>query len=227
MIPPLSVVEFLRLLRRTPLWLFFATLAIQSVPFNPIPNFLPIAAYVAGNAGDPLGLSLSVLLSASGAVLGKLVVLKLGDWLKALMPQRSREAFKKLLEMVPDDKLDLTVFAIAASPLPDDEVYLLLRAGDYGARRLLGVLVPAKLVWATIHVAYALAVYRAVRLVAGDAAFWIYALSISALTLALTLIVFRLDWAAALDAYKAGGVKPAVAAILRSVFPLRRAKPKL
>ncbi len=227
MIPLLIGVRmFLRVLRRTPLWLFFITLAIQSVPFNPIPNYLPIAVYVARSAGGPLGLISTVVLSALGAVLGKLVVLKFGDWLKGLMPSRSREAFKKLLEMVPEDKLDLAVFAIAASPLPDDEVYLLLRAGDYSARRLIAVLLPAKLVWASVHIAYAVATYRAVKLIAGDVGFWTYMAFISALTFALTLAALRLDWAAVLDAYKIGGFKPAAITALKSIIPIRRAKPR-
>lgn len=227
MIPSLLGVELLRLLRRTPLWIFFATLAIQSIPFNPIPNVLPLAAYVARHAEDPLGLYLSVALSALGAVLGKLVVLRFGSSLRALMPARSREAFKKLLEMVPRDRLDLAVFAIAASPLPDDEVYLLLGAGGYSTRRLTAVLIPAKALWAATHLAYALATYRAVKLLAGDAAFWAYAVSISALTLALTAAALRLDWAAVLDAYRYGGIKSAVAAGLKSALSLRRNRPRL
>lgn len=206
----------------TPHWLFLATFAIQSIPFNPIPNYLPIALYVVKNAKEPLGLTSAVLLSALGAVLGKLVVLKFGDLLKRLMPRRSREAFKELLEMVPEDKLDLAVFVVAVSPLPDDEVYLLLRAGDYSAKRLLFLLLPAKLVWALVHVVYALATYRAVEFIAGDAAFWAYMAFISALTFASTVVALRLDWASVLDAYKTGGIKSAVAMALRSAVALRR-----
>lgn len=222
MIPLFSGVRaVLRMLKDTPLWLFLATFAIQGVPFNPIPNYLPIAVYVARGAGSPLGFASAVVLSALGAVLGKLVVLKFGDLLKGLMPSRNREAFKRLLYAVPKDELDLAVFIVAASPLPDDEVYLLLRAGDYSTRRLLLVLLPAKLIWALAHVVYAVATYRAVKLIAGDAAFWAYTVFISLLTLALTIAALRLDWTSVLDAYKVGGAKSAVVTALRLVIAPR------
>ncbi|MEL9990152.1 MAG: hypothetical protein QXP98_02655 [Thermoproteus sp.] len=214
--------EFLRLVRHTPLWLFFVTFAIQSIPFNPVPNYIPIAAYIAYTAREPYQLTLSVVLSALGAAVGKLVVLKFGDWLKGVMPARSRESFRRLLSLVPKDKLDLAVFAIAASPLPDDEVYLILRAGDYDAKRLVAVLIPAKLLWASMHVLYALATYRAVRYIAGDVGLWAYMGAISGISLALTIAALRLDWGAVLDAYRAGGVKLAVKAALKSLSPFKR-----
>lgn len=213
----------LALIRDTPLWLFLAALIIQGMPFNPVPNYLPILIYVAHNAQRPENLAVAAAASAAGAALGKLLVMKLGDYARGLMPANSRRAFSYILARMPRNRLDLFVFAVAASPLPDDEVYILLRAGGYGIPRFLAVLLPAKAVWALVHVLYALATYRLAALVVHDAGIWMHAALASLLTLALTISALRMDWDAVASAYASGGPRGAVKTALKSaVYALWR-----
>ncbi|MBP1449117.1 MAG: hypothetical protein JZD41_03770 [Thermoproteus sp.] len=95
-----------------------ATLIIQGVPFNPVPNYVPILIYMAHNAQRLGSLAVAAAASAAGAALGKLFVMKSWDYAGGPMPASSRRAFSYILARMPRNRLDLLVFAVAASPLP-------------------------------------------------------------------------------------------------------------
>nr|KJR73923.1 MAG: membrane protein [Thermoproteus sp. AZ2] len=217
-LPPAALAHLLRLLRGTPLWLFLATFAIQAIPFNPVPNYIPIAVYIAYNIRRPEDVALAVLSAAAGAALGKAVVLMLGDRARAIMPPSSRNALKYVLDRTAEARLDLLIFAVAASPLPDDELYIVLSATGYSRRRVLAVVAPAKILWSLFHVLYAVATYRVIKLIIGDVNLWTYSAIFSAVTLSLTLLALRMDWDSVVKAYYAGGVRSAAKAALRSAM---------
>lgn len=215
-LPPTALAHLLRLLRGTPLWLFLATFAIQAIPFNPVPNYIPIAIYVAYNMRRPEDMALAVLSAAAGAALGKAVVFSLGVRAKALMPPSGRNALRRILERT--TKLDLLMFAVAASPLPDDELYIILSAAGYSRWRMLAVVAPAKILWSLFHVLYAIATYRITKLIVGDVNLWTYSAAFSAITLFVTLLALRMDWDSIVKTYYTDGVKSAIRVALRSAL---------
>lgn len=218
MLPPVEAIfrYVEHLVRHTPLWLFLATFAIQSVPFSPVPSYIPLVFYTLYHVRSSTDLAAAVFVSAAGAIAGKIVVFLFGDWLKPLMPRKSRETFRELLRSIPEDKLSLALFLMAALPLPDDEVYILLRAGDYDLRKLLIVITPAKILWAFSHVMYIVALRGAIAPLIGGGPLAEGAL-VSAVMLALTVAALRADWSQTFKCYRSHGAVAAVKTALKSI----------
>jgi len=104
---------------------FLVSLISNSVPYISVPYLALILLYSSyWGVQDLTHSTLIVLSSALGAAIGKIVVYYLGKGVSNLVISSSNEAYIKLLSKFLDKSIFLSIIIFAATPLPDDILYI-------------------------------------------------------------------------------------------------------
>jgi membrane protein DedA with SNARE-associated domain len=117
----------------------------HAIPFLTVPSWLAYIAYISLSDPTPIELALLIALAGSAAAAGKLVVFAMG---------RAVARAVKIDARVRGAYLDALVFLAAATPMPDDVLYIQLGVAGYGAGRFAALVLAGK-----VSAAAALAIY--------------------------------------------------------------------
>jgi len=197
-----------------PLWgLFLAVFISHAVPLAHLPGYTLVAVCVA-TSHNLADLAAAALAVALGAALGKVVVFFTSRKIGEAVMGREAEYAKRLFEKISKWGIDLAVVAFAASPLPDDVLYIPLGMAGYDLRRFFVAVLAGKAVLAVILVFFFGELGSLFLDTLGVAG---VALTIGLAVLG-SVLVARVRWSAVLQAYEAEGAKAALKAAFKSAF---------
>ena len=197
-----------------PLWgLFLAVFISHAVPLAHLPGYTFVALCAAADHGLA-DLAAAALAVALGAALGKVVVFFTSRKIGEAVMGREAEYAKRLFEKISKWGIDLAVVAFAASPLPDDVLYIPLGMAGYSLKRFFVAVLAGKAVLAVILVFFFGELGSLFLDTLGVAG---VALTIGLAVLG-SVLVARVKWSAVLQAYEAEGAKAALKAAFKSAF---------
>ncbi len=125
------------------LGVFLLSLAGNAIPYSTIPYLLFITLY-ASSLDDPLKQLVITISGGVGAALGKVIVYYFGLGIRYAIPENMRrnlEAFTKIFK----NSTFIAVLVFAASPLPDDILYVPLGAMRYSLKKYIIALMSGKI----------------------------------------------------------------------------------
>jgi len=197
-----------------PYWgLFLAVFISQAVPLAHLPGYTFVVLCVAAHH-KTADLAAAALAVALGAALGKVVVFFTSRKIGEAVMGREAEYAKRLFEKISKWGIDLAVVAFAASPLPDDVLYIPLGMAGYDLRRFFVAVLVGKTILAVVLVFFF-----------GElGGLFLDTLGIVGVALTVGLAVFgsvlvaRVRWSAVLQAYEAEGARAALKAVFKSAF---------
>jgi len=195
-----SIVELLKNTLAAPLGIFIISALSNAIPFVSIPYLGIVAGYAAiyQELADKLVL---VLCSAAGATFGKSIIYLIGRAFSVKLSEVSRrniELFKKVARK----SLFLAIVAFAATPLPDDILYIPLGIVRYPLMMYFTAILIGKTVLTAVVVIYASGLIELMRV---NIALIPVLIAITAL---LTYIILKVDWARVVETtYDRGIVK--------------------
>ena len=123
---------------------FIVSFLGNTIPYSTIPYLFFIVLY-AGIARDPLIHALITISGGLGAALGKIIVYFFGYGVRHILPENVKaniDFFARLFKK----STFIAVFIFAASPLPDDIIYVPLGAMKYDIKKYFVALVLGKIV---------------------------------------------------------------------------------
>jgi len=181
-----------------PFGIFLISLVSNSIPFFTIP-YLGIVAGYALFYVNPLNKVVLVLASALGATVGKIAIYFMG---KAVSKGFSESTKKNvdLFKRIAKRSLFIAILVFAASPLPDDILYVPLGIMGYPILLYFIAILAGKAVLTSIVVLYA-------SWIAGVAVVYLWTIPILiAVTALLTYIVVKVDWYVVINEFYTEGV---------------------
>jgi membrane protein DedA with SNARE-associated domain len=193
--------------------LFGLAFISNCIPYMTIPYLVVIAPYLARIRG--VELVVSILALALGATLGKLVVYGVSRGISHVSKIRIR--LRGLTQAVDTYRKAtfLAVFLAAASPIPDDVVYIPVGISGYSVAYFFMALFLGKLVITILTVIYGAVVVRILEKVeVGD---YVYVLTMITLTLIAIYITNKINWNEVNRVHREKGVKSAIIYIVGSV----------
>jgi len=174
-----------------------ASLLGSLIPFLSGPYLLPIIFAVIAGRFDPF---LTAIASAVGAAFGKLILFRGFKSGRMLLKDETRERMRPLERLLMRYGW-IAVLAAAATPLPDDMVFMPLAMANYRARLFLPIVFVGKLT-ITLAVAYVALYWRdlmcyLVECIGGQVTFGTslaIAVGTAGLALLAVFLVTRIDW---------------------------------
>jgi len=201
--------------------IFLLSLASNSIPFVSIPYLGVVAGYSIIYRDLPSRVSI-ILLSALGASLGKVLIYFIGRAFRVKLGDVSKsnvELFKKVARK----SLFFAVLVFAATPLPDDVIYIPIGIMKYPLTHYFTAVLLGKTVLTSTVALYAswMAYIAEVNLLVIPA--------LVAVTFLLSYLVIRINWASVINAFYdkglRGSIKVFTAEVSRVLTPAAR-KPK-
>jgi membrane protein DedA with SNARE-associated domain len=125
------------------LGVFLLSLAGNAIPYSTIPYLLFVTLY-ASSLDDPFKQLVIAISGGIGAALGKVIVYYFGFGIRYAIPKEMRknlEAFTRLFK----NSTFIAVLVFAASPLPDDILYVPLGAMKYSLKKYIIALTTGKI----------------------------------------------------------------------------------
>lgn len=170
-----------------PIGVFIVSFLGNVVPYSTIPYLIFIVHY-AVTVQNTLNLIGIAFLGGLGAALGKVIVLLIGSATRRMMPEKTKRAMK-LFTKLAGKSVFVAVFVFAASPLPDDILYIPLGAMGYSPIKFF----IAATVGKTIITYMALLFGETIRYFVGESSILAAIVSLVA-TVILILIIVKIDW---------------------------------
>ena len=186
-----------------PLGIFFISLISNSIPFVSIP-YLGIVAGYALIIKDPLKQAVFVLISAVGASIGKLIIYYLGKAARTGLSKKSRQNVE-LLSKLAKRSTFLAIFILAATPLPDDILYIPLGIMKYPLLPYFTAILLGKTIITSLVVIYTSYISLFAELNLYTIPLWVI------LTAALIYIIIKIDWYHVLSEVSNYGARKATA----------------
>ena len=202
-------------------WLgaFIVSLIGNAIPYTTIPYLIWIML-TAPEYKDPL-IKTSIIVSAGiGAALGKVIVYSMGRAAHHVLPERVKanmEMFAKLFEKWGF----LAIFVFAASPLPDDILYIPLGVAGYNPILFFTAVALGKIVITAAAVAFSDIVSE---FTGGASSPWFIA-TLVAVSIVLTVLIARIDWFRVASAARRSVIEAITVLaeeIVRALIPSRR-----
>jgi len=198
------------------LGVFLASLLGSVVPFFPLPYLLVLVLVVSTNTG--FGLISLAAVAALGAAIGKFTSYGVGYGAgRAFHASTARfDSLKRLL----GGSIFLAAFLFAASPLPDDVIFVPLGVVRYSPVKTFISLFSGKFVLALLVAFTARTSFGALAIASGQNVY-LSAASI-VVVLVLGIVVMRIDWEAVLRQGRARALRRLVRRLVVKVSGLRR-----
>lgn len=189
----------------------------NSVPFVGVPYLVAVASYIAWEAarfGVPAEVAL-VLTSALGSTLGKLVVYSIASGFRVRLSNETKENLKYFAGYSRRMALPL-IMLFAATPLPDDLLYVPLGIARYP----LVYYFPGIFIGKTLMVVTATMYFRAIYGYLGEEALLnpSVAASVVAVTIYITAVIMKMDWKKVVEVYTEEGVLPSIKMVFLEFF---------
>ncbi|MCD6340696.1 MAG: VTT domain-containing protein [Desulfurococcales archaeon] len=206
---PASIIEILKSTLTAPLGVFTISVLSNAIPFVSIPYLGIVAGYAAIYQGV-IDKAVLVLCSATGATFGKSIVYFIGRAFSVKLSEVSKknvELFKKVARK----SLFLAILIFAATPLPDDILYIPLGVMRYSLiPYFVAILIGKSALTATV-VIYASWLAGLMRVN------YSFIPILVAVTIVLTYIILKVDWARVVEAAYERGIVEGVKALFGEI----------
>ncbi len=176
------------------LGVFIVSLLGNAIPYSTIPYLIFIILY-SGTVQDPIANLLITLAGGLGAAVGKVIVYYFGVGIRKLIPDDMKKNMEVFIR-ISRQSVFLAVFLFAVLPLPDDILYVPLGAMRYDLVKFFVALLAGKIVITGTAVYFG---YTLSWLIGngGKAPWYIIVPALIIISLLLTYIVAKIDWAKA------------------------------
>ncbi len=176
------------------LGVFVVSLLGNAIPYSTIPYLIFIILYSV-TVQDPITNLLITLAGGLGAAVGKVIVYYFGVGIRKLIPNNMKKNMEVFIR-ISRQSVFLAVFLFAALPLPDDILYIPLGAMRYDLLKFFIALLAGKIVITGTAVYFG---YTVSWLIGngGKAPWYIILPVLIIISLLLTYIVAKIDWARA------------------------------
>ncbi len=179
------------------LWIFILSLLSNSIPYIGIPYLVAVAAYGGGVENIELKILVAIV-SGLGAALGKIVVYSLGRGVHAILPSRVKENLE-LFSKIMSKGVFIATLIFAATPLPDDVLYVPLGIAKYSLLQFFIAVCIGKIILTSLVVAFGTALVSFVGMLGINRIDSIIVLIV--VSIVLTLVVARMDWSRVIREY--------------------------
>ncbi len=202
-------------------WLgaFIVSLLGNAIPYTTVPYLLWIAL-TAPEYRDPLTKAAVVVAAGVGAALGKMIVYSMGRAAHTVLPEHVKENMELFARLF--EKWGFfAIFLFAASPLPDDILYIPLGVAGYNPLLFFVAVALGKIVITAVAVAFGdiLASFT------GGGASPEFIAAMIAISIVVTVIIARIDWYRVTRAAQEGGALEAITVLIeeawRALLPRR------
>ena len=192
-----------------PLGVFLVSLVSNSIPFVSIPYLGIVAGYALVNRA-PLAEAILVLISGLGATIGKLVIYLMGKAARSGLSEKTKKNVE-LLSRLAKRSTFLAIFLLAATPVPDDILYIPLGIMKYPLLPYFIAILLGKLIITSAVVVYTsyISYFTVVDLY--TVPIWVV------LTIALIYVIIKTDWYHVINEVSTYGVKGAMVRLLHYV----------
>jgi len=112
-----------------PIGIFLVSFLGNVIPYSTIPYLIFIVHYGAA-VTETLGMIEIAILGGIGAALGKVIVLLIGSATRKILPETDKKSMKLFMKLA-GKSVFIAVLVFAATPLPDDVLYIPLGAMGY------------------------------------------------------------------------------------------------
>jgi len=197
------------------LGVFLVSLLGNAIPYSTIPYLIFIIIY-SGTVQDPMTNLLITLAGGLGAAIGKVIVYYFGVGIRKLIPEDMKKNMEVFIK-ISRQSVFLAVFLFAALPLPDDILYVPLGAMRYDLVKFFIALLAGKIVITGTAVYFG---YTVSWLIGnGEKVPWYIVVPVLIIiSLLLTYIVAKIDWAKAVKITEEKGLWSGVKYVLEQTI---------
>lgn len=157
------------------------------IPYSTIPYLIFIVEYGLAIGSPAIRIGIAIL-GGIGAALGKVVVLLIGFAARKVLPEKTKKSMELFMKLASKSAF-IAVLIFAASPLPDDILYIPLGAMGYSPFKFFAAAVIGK-----IFITYmALLFGGIIRFIVGESSILAAIVSLVA-TVILFLLLIRINW---------------------------------
>ncbi len=204
------------LTRRGVIGLFGLAFISNAVPYMSVPYLVVIAPLLARMESTELIISIVTL--AIGASLGKLVVYVISRGVGGV--KRIKLKLRGLAVAINTYKKAafLAIFLAAATPIPDDVIYVPVGVSKYNVLFFFTAIFLGKLIITMLTAIYGITAARVLEEVGVPE--WIYVPSMVVLTILIMLIINRINWIRVSEIYEEEGLGKALIYIVKSLIKI-------
>jgi len=177
--------------------IFFVSMISNSIPYVSLP-YLAILVFMAPLFQLPF---LAVISSAFGATLGKVLILFLGRSFRGILSEETKENLECFNTLFRRWGF-LAVFLFAASPLPDDVLYIPLGLSGYRLIPYFIAVFAGKIIVTSLAVVFGRAFVEVAN--RHNIPFEVSLLLLVAVTILITYITVKVNWRNVVEAYSKG-----------------------
>ncbi len=206
--------------------IFLVSFISNSIPYVSIPYLALILLYSSYTGfGNVLSLITTVLSSALGAALGKIVIYYLGRGFSNIIIGVSNETYIKLLSKFLDKSIFLAIAIFAATPLPDDILYIPVGVLRYPLLKFFIACFVGKFVLTSFVFYSGGIIHSIVSLSKIQYAGMISTVVSVAITIIVLFVMKRLDWAKLVEVLSSHGiVRGSILVVMRAREFIRRSR---
>ncbi|ADI31938.1 SNARE associated Golgi protein-like protein [Staphylothermus hellenicus DSM 12710] len=173
------------------LGVFIVSLIGNAIPYSTIPYLIFIVLY-SGSIHDPILHTMITFAGGLGATIGKVIVYYFGWGIRQVLPENMKENLELFTKLFKKSTF-ITIFIFAASPLPDDIVYIPLGATKYSLKKYFTALLAGKIVITGLAVFFGSSIEWAIRTTTNYPEYITLPILI-VLTLYLTYVIGKIKW---------------------------------
>jgi membrane protein DedA with SNARE-associated domain len=204
------------LLRKGIIGLFVLAFVSNAIPYMSVPYLVVVAPLFAMMQSTEL--TMSIIMLALGASLGKLVVYGVSRGVGGI--KRVRLGLKGLAVAVNTYKKAtfLAIFLAAATPMPDDVIYIPVGISKYNVLFFFIATFLGKFIITSLTAIYGITAARVLEEIGVPE--WIYIPSTIVLTILIILIINKINWVEVGKVYEEGGLSKALIYIIKSFIKI-------
>lgn len=196
--------------------IFIISLIANSIPFVAIPYLAIILAYslLLQNLTTKLLVAFS---SALGATAGKIIIYSIGSLVRVGLSEKTLKNLE-LFNKIASKSLFLAIFLFASLPLPDDILYIPIGIAKYSMVKYSVAVLLGKTVLTSAIVFYSHIIKEQVV----ELTYLLPAYLI--LTIFVSYIIIKVDWAVVLDSLTSKGVLTAISELIKQIATIFKFK---
>ncbi|ABN70662.1 conserved hypothetical protein [Staphylothermus marinus F1] len=194
---------------------FIVSLIGNAIPYSTIPYLVFIVLY-SGSVHDPIIHAMITFAGGFGAALGKVVVYYFGWGIRHVLPENMKENLELFTRLFRKSTF-IAVFIFAASPLPDDIIYIPLGATKYSLKKYFIALLAGKITITGLAVFFGSSIEWAIRATTNYPEYITLPILI-VLTLYLTYVMAKIEWIKIARIASEKGLVKAIICIIIEVF---------
>lgn len=197
--------------------ILIVSLISNSIPYVSLP-YLALLVFMAPFIGSPI---IAVIASASGATMGKVIILFLGRSFRIILSQKTKENLEQFNNLFKKWSF-IAVFLFAALPLPDDVLYIPLGVSGYKLLPYFLSVFAGKIIVTTLAILFGKAFIEIAYNY--NIPFEVSFISLIIVTMVITYVAVKVDWKNVVEAYNKSiglGTKTLINEVIHS-FKLKK-----